>query len=265
MKMGRVIAGVSALVMVFAMVACSKVPEGTQGPTGTDPQLVSDSDLRWKDVEGGVELTAYKGDAVYVQIPDKLEDKKVVSLGTAFVGNDEVDTVALPAYVTQLDGAWFQGCDALRRIEGYGVEQIVGDVLDIDSLEELVLPAIQTFSSGMVVGCESLKFLAIPGAYRIDAYQGEGELCPWPEALEQVVIPLSMYARVQGPEGWEAEDTGYRTVWSLVYEPLVMAEDPDLPAQHLVKIPAYEGVELYCGFFRKDKITVNGTKYLWTR
>lgn len=265
MKMGRVIAGALAVTMIFAMAACAKAPEGTQVPTGTDPQLVSASDFRWKDVEGGVELTAYTGDTIHVQVPDKIEDKKVVSLGAAFVGNEDVQTVALPAYTDRLDGAWFEGCDALRRIEGYSVVQIVGDTLDIDPLEELVLPELKMISSKMVMGCEMLKYLAIPKAYQIDSYEGEGEICPWPETLEQVVIPTSMYARIRGPEGWEAEDNGHLTVWSLVYEPLLWGDEQEFPAGDFVVIPTYEGAELYCGFFQKDTIIVNGTKYRWDR
>lgn len=263
MKMGRIMAGVLAATMVFAMTACSKAPGGTQEPTGTDPQLVSEADFRWKDVEGGVELTAYTGDAVHVQIPDKVEDKKVLSLGSAFVDNDAVKTVALPAYTDQLDGAWFQGCDALRRIEGDSVLKIVGGTLDIDSLEELVLPAIASFCSEMVAQCQSLKYLAIPKAFSLYGYSGDGELCPWPQSLEQVVISSSMYARVRAPEGWEAEDDGYLTVWSLVYEPLALAEDGEFPLEDLVQIPATDGDEFYCGFFRTDEIIVNGMRYRW--
>lgn len=253
MEMKRWLAMVLAVVMVLTMASCTKAPEE---PEQTEVALMREDHLEWKEVEGGVELTAYTGKYAHLEVPEKVDGKFVVSLGTALVGNDRVKSVILPVTFERMDCAWFEGCDQLLFISGYNVLELEGE-LALPLLETLQLPSLEQIQSSDVAECPSLRVMQIPRARVLRAYSEDGTLCGWPKSLAWVELPMPMYARILPPEGADEVDGA---VWSLVYEPRVGIDEEHSPEDAFRRIPSTAG-QIYCTFFGVEAITVNGQEY----
>lgn len=251
MGLKRWLAVLLAVVTVLTLVGCTKAPEEEEQ---TEIAIMREDQLEWKEVEGGVELTAYKGKYKHVRVPEMVAGKYVVSLGTAVVDNDRIVSLVLPTTFEVLDSAWFSGCDKLEQLYGYSVIVVKGDGLELPALEVLQLPSVAQFSSSFVAGCPSLLILQTPRCREFIGYWEDGTMCPWPEKLRTVEMPVGMYARVKAPVGMT--DVEGR-IWSLVYEPMVGVDDLRYPMDAFRRIPTTAGGD-YCTFFGTEQINVNG-------
>lgn len=125
--------------------------------------------FEWQNVDGGIEITKYKGSSKIIEVPEIIDNKKVVSVGTAFEGNVVVETLILPKYVKRID---LSDCDSLKRVE-WAAERIGGDGIFPSCIEEIILPNLNIFSFSDIECYESheinIKLLDIPSAYYISA------------------------------------------------------------------------------------------------
>lgn len=255
-----------ALGMLLGLCACGETAQ-TGGDSDPAQETVDLDDLEWENTDEGIEITNYKGNAKRVVIPDTIENKKVVSIGEAFCGNVTVETLVLSKNIEKLDGDSLANCDGLKRLEAPGVTRFVGDELDLDSLEELVLPALKKLELNDIEDCERLRYLEVPAVEYIRAYRSSNkDMLLWPDSLEEVVIPEGMWAKTgENYYDWDDEDPGYPMVAALMIPSELDYEDvdpDDLRYGHAyTEITAEYADSLYCYFFQADFITVNGELY----
>lgn len=85
-----------------------------------------EKEFGYKDVQGGVEITSYRGQNMNVVIPDSIDGKPVVSIGrTAFYVSD-ITSVDIPASVKTIGEKSFSYCGDLTKVtfRGNGLETI---------------------------------------------------------------------------------------------------------------------------------------------
>ena len=112
-------------------------------------------------------LTAYKGSAASVEIPQKVEDYKVTVIGAeAFWANKTMTSVTIPDGVTKIDYAAFNECTALTSVVLPSSVKTVGEAAFwyCTGLKSIVLP-----SSVTTIGKDAFK-----GCAALTAYTEEG-------------------------------------------------------------------------------------------
>ena len=78
---------------------------------------LENTDFIYTVKDGSVEITGYKGSAAEVVIPDKIDGKKVISVGeAAFKQNKEITKMTIPGTVTSLQYESFSGCTNLTEV-----------------------------------------------------------------------------------------------------------------------------------------------------
>ena len=66
---------------------------------------------------GKITITAYTGEAEHVVIPNVIDEKKVVYIGSAsFSDNEKINYVTIPENVAAIDENAFSGCTNLERV-----------------------------------------------------------------------------------------------------------------------------------------------------
>ncbi|MGM9680395.1 MAG: hypothetical protein ACI3XR_02710 [Eubacteriales bacterium] len=81
-------------------------------------------DFEWEAGEGGITITAYKGNAEKVVIPSIIENKKVISIAAnVFSGSITLKEIVLSDYM-ELDFKWFANCENLSVISAPGATSI---------------------------------------------------------------------------------------------------------------------------------------------
>lgn len=154
-----------------------------------DYALAGENDFTYEETETGVKLTSYTGTETFVEIPAKIGDMPVTSIGDACFQGHPLVAVKLPdsveelgfnvfSYVTTLvkvelgsglrfmqDGV-FEGCSALSEIElPNGLETIGRRAFAMTAIKEINLPETLTFlSSGVFVMAGSLETVTVPGS-----------------------------------------------------------------------------------------------------
>lgn len=75
------------------------------------------ADFSWKEVEGGVEITQYRGTATQLRIPANIDGKPVVGIGTnVFRDNRTLTLLALPDSVISFGLSVLEGCTSLKTL-----------------------------------------------------------------------------------------------------------------------------------------------------
>lgn len=87
-----------------------------------EPQIFTSSDGLWtygfaipNSPSDEIEILRYNGCAIHLEVPSRIDDKKVVSLDSTFDGFYELESVVVPEGVTDIVGA-FYGCENLKKI-----------------------------------------------------------------------------------------------------------------------------------------------------
>lgn len=110
--------------------------------------------------DGTVEITKYHGAGGAVVVPDTIEGKNVSSIGReAFVSNDSVTQVNLPATVTELQYASFGACRNLAKVilpENSQLKTIGGYAFFRSGLTEMDCPSVQEIKELAFRECEQL-------------------------------------------------------------------------------------------------------------
>ncbi len=129
--------------------------------------------FEWQNVDGGIEITKYKGSDTVVVTPDIIENKKVVSLGNTFEGNVVIESLTISKYVTKVD---LTECDALKKVY-WNAEALPKDnhrcvVILPESLEELYMPCVKNFYFAAVEeNAPNLKVLDISSCTAIPTHK----------------------------------------------------------------------------------------------
>ena len=145
----------------------------------------------YADVDGGVQIVAYSGSEVNLNIPATLNDKKVVSIGDyAFAKYDNKTTfksITVPTSVTSIGRGAFDGCYALtsvnipsgiKRIEAetflacsslgnvtipFGVNLIGDSAFQDSGISSLVIPcSVKAIKGSAFCSCVNLGSIVIP-------------------------------------------------------------------------------------------------------
>lgn len=143
--------------------------------SSTQPQPDVADLYEWQNVNGGIEITSYKGNDKTVVVPDIIDNKKVVSISNTFEGNVVIESITIPKYVTKVD---LTECDSLKKVI-WCTEETVNSkngpekVFFPKGLEELVMPNVDYFSFRFIEDSgANLKTLDVSYCNRITCYTG---------------------------------------------------------------------------------------------
>ena len=151
--------------------------------------IPEENDFIWEEVEGGVAITKYTGEAIAVEVPEKLDEKDVVEIKkeafglVALVGiklPDSLKTIGEKAFYYQMklvevtlgkntekiEENGFHGCVALKKIKlNEGLVSIGRSAFGMtSSLEKIELPdTLELIDRGAFV-MGGLKSITIPGS-----------------------------------------------------------------------------------------------------
>lgn len=136
----------------------------TRVTTEAAPAVSDVSDFETSAVDGGVEITKYNGSAAVVNVPEEIDGKAVVSIGTfAFSMHEEITEIVFPESLIQIKGG-FLGCTGLETI---AIPESVKEIYPYafqgcSSLEEIMLPKnVINIGMGAFLGCEDLKSIEV--------------------------------------------------------------------------------------------------------
>ena len=125
--MKRFIIFLLSAVLVLGLAACGGDGNSSGGGenggssgSGDDADEIPEnpaSDFEYRTVEGGVEITGYKGSATEVRIPNVIEGAHVVSIARrAFENRSAITKVIIPDSVSRIASSVFNGCSELKNI-----------------------------------------------------------------------------------------------------------------------------------------------------
>lgn len=274
--MKKTLALILAMLLLISLVACGSNQNSNdddddrddkpsqQNPSQSEEiQPTPEEMFEWEYTDEGVKITRYKGSDIHVVIPDVIDNKKVVSVGNTFAGNVTMETLVLPKYITDLDvgNVNLEGCDALKRLEGPGIEAY-GAYLQSNSLEELVLPSIGFLDFQYFLECKALRYIEIPNVSYINiCYYSGGVYFYQLDALEELVLPEKMYIG-KYYDDWSGD---LRSVFLCDAEYVNRASGFDNADQlKFEEITESNAVNIYSEIVSGDKITVNGKVYTLT-
>ena len=116
------------------------------------------------DDEDNATITAYKGNATAVVIPEKLDGYTVVAIGNgAFRNNTNLRAVTIPDTVTSIGDSAFYGCKRLSDVKLSAGLTFLGPIAfgNCTSLTSITIPkslkAAGTFNGGPFLNCSALK------------------------------------------------------------------------------------------------------------
>jgi hypothetical protein len=183
-------------------------------PTAACPDL---NGFQFRPCAGGVELVAYTGGAVRVNIPARWDNARVVAVAPGgFREAVGAEAVLFPSGVERIGTDAFRGCGALRRVElppavrhiGAGAFEGCARLTSID----LESTRVTTLREKTFAGCHALRTAVMPGALTAierEAFRGctslESVSLPYPvesigasafrncRALRSVLLPLEAY------------------------------------------------------------------------
>lgn len=116
--------------------------------------------------DGTVEITKYNGSDSIVMIPEQLDQKKVVRIGSAaFYQNTEVTEVSIPDGVTKISQSAFHGCKNMTKISiPDSVTEMELHIFNgCENLTAVNLPdSLTSIGSYTFMDCKALKEIHIP-------------------------------------------------------------------------------------------------------
>lgn len=143
--------------------------------------------FKFKEVNGAICISGYKGNDSFVNIPAFIDGKPVKSIhDKAFHGLEEVTTIILPEGITDIGKNAFSGCGITDITLPESIETIGNNAFSGCALERIVIPN-NTISLGWFVfaHCNLLKEVILPESLQeIGCYAFL--FC---EALENIVLP----------------------------------------------------------------------------
>lgn len=105
---------------------CIWAPVSTGFTTVNDNYRVS-----WSENYSGVKITGYTGDDEMLVIPETIDGKQVVSIGTGAIANKNFTTLVLPRTLRKVEDGAVVGCSSLKTLYmGDGILSISNDAFD---------------------------------------------------------------------------------------------------------------------------------------
>ena len=174
--------------------------------TETVQSSTSDSDFDYIYSRGGVSINGYTGQGGNVVIPDILDGKKVMSIGSnAFAGRNRITSIKIPDSVVDIGDEAFIYCTGLTSIEiPNSVISIGGQAFaGCSGLTSIKISNSVTYMGGWIfMSCTGLKSIVIPDSMTNIAH-GAFENC---RQLTNIVIPNSITS---------IDDSAFRSCTSL--------------------------------------------------
>lgn len=184
----KVLSTILVCAVVLGMCACGSqnVPQGTEGSIASPvvdsteskkPEEITisiegivvpnASDFSWEEVDGGVKITGYHGEATSIQIPDKIEGQDVIELGSESFSKDYVVNVRLADSIERISDRAFFNSKSLKSIEfGKNVKTMGKEVFYwCENLSYVGLnEGLQEIGDSAFVSCPSLKSINMPSS-----------------------------------------------------------------------------------------------------
>ena len=138
------------------------------------------------EVEDGVEILRYNGNATDIIVPSEIYGKQVVMLNSVFDGFVELKSVAIPEGVTNIQGA-FYGCESLEKVS------LPDSLVEMDwafnscySLKDIYIPA-KVKDVSWALQFTDIKYIKFP-----QGVENIANVMPGTESIESVFIPKSV-------------------------------------------------------------------------
>lgn len=153
----RVLSVVLCVLMMVSMLAVSQISFTFAATENGYTYTIS--------AENTATVTDYNGADISVIVPEKLGGATVTAIGNgAFMENNIINAITLPATVTTIGDNAFLGCSVLNKVNLPAALKTVGfgAFMDCTALETLVLGNQATgLGANMLSGCSSLKELTL--------------------------------------------------------------------------------------------------------
>ena len=246
----------------------SKDPESNTSPE-TPTETPADQFV-WKDTGSCIEITQYLGSAKEVVVPEIINNKKVISVGSTFNGNVVLESLVLPAYcyaelkhcenlkklTVAGDLQWFEtshgnvGFDHVSSIIDEGVEIRQISHLDIPhTIETLIVNNTNNYHVGERYG---LSELSISSATEIIGGRLENDAT--------VTISDSIKYAVIFDESEEGGGICYCLSAQKDVKNFTRSESASIEC---IELNEENKAEYYCKVFGCEKVTVNGKTYTY--
>lgn len=144
--------------------------------------------------DGGAEIVTYKGSAVNLIIPDKIDNHVVTKIGPAFWHCTTLKSIKIPKTVISIYNSTFEYCENLESIN------IPDGIMDLDSslffhcfsLKSIKLPdSLVNLGNGVFCGCESLTSITVPENV-VNIARGAFRACRKLNSISLPATPLSI-------------------------------------------------------------------------
>ena len=152
----------------------------------------TDDGFKWRNKNGVMAITGYKGTATTVNIPAKINGKPVTVIGdSTFEDNENIRKVIVPNSVTTIGGFAFNSCNNLRSITIPNSVTTIGEgaFTWCISLRRITIPnSVTTIGERAFSRCISLTRITIPNSVTTIEY-GVFYEC---NSLKSITIPNSV-------------------------------------------------------------------------
>ncbi|MBQ4037390.1 MAG: hypothetical protein IJC84_04620 [Clostridia bacterium] len=140
-------------IMILSAASCGATkPETTQEDTeeSMEPEENPSEVYSYEKVDGGITLTAYRGNKKILTVPSSIDNQKVVSIGKAFQGNIAIREITLPDSLNERYDlqTMFDNCEALEKITFMGNVTSFAASKKLPSLKSMVFYSLDFTKTG---------------------------------------------------------------------------------------------------------------------
>ena len=229
----------------------------------------SAKDFEYEDVVGGINITSYNGNAKELEIPETINNKKVISISdNALSGNIKLEKLILPKYIDSINAQALEGCDNLKYFEMKSEKASISGSLSekLSSVSELVLPNAKKVESwNNVFG--NLKSVYAPNCINYAVFSDSIEeitIKSTPQIVEYGIINSKNNPFLQ-----EKQDTNQSYDMYYIYGIRAEANDVEFNdsildvfmKKHTVELNEDNKAKFLCSAFKKNSIKINERVY----
>ena len=119
MKKNRFFSIFCAGAMLFASVL-PQIPYDVLNVSAAYDDIYTYGNFEYKDMYGSIYITAYTGTNRSVTIPNTINVKKVTYFyADVFAGNEEIESITIPANIDVIPDGAFYGCTSLKQFNSH--------------------------------------------------------------------------------------------------------------------------------------------------
>lgn len=251
--------GIILFLLVFALLST--------GCNDISTKTTNLNSFEWEEISGGIVITKYKGDEKTVVVPSIIDNKKVISVGTSFSGNVNLETLVLSDNITEIteDTCDLSNCDSLTSLTipaelettlsgNYTIEGLT----HLDSVREINLPNVTgTIDIGdLPLSVEKINIPHISCIISPMDWYGFWSIEESP--IGEVILPeeIPLYYREATYE-YEGEKQGQSYAEKIYYEK--PSDYDDHPSLYKA-ITEENKNDVFLSFFGTDTIVINNEK-----